>query len=155
MKLTQRQLNTISGLIKEESIDRSNLSKKMYNNRNKSRINEIYLFEGEISPTDASKHLVDMVDELTLDYAQASIRAIDKMIYSKLSAVMMKTGIQKTPAQWMEELEDLDSVYTLRQDLATDIQSVITNYAEKIANAAVDSSESNDSEEIEVNASIR
>ena len=85
MKLTQRQLGKISGIISEEATMRNNLHESMYENRKQSRINEVFLSEPEL-PFDAVPDYLRM--RIEDDYSQTNplfseiVTKFNKVVYS-------------------------------------------------------------------------
>lgn len=134
MKLTQRQLDKIAGLISEEAEVRKNLHEGMYENRKKSVLTESLMFEGysDVAP----ENFVSDIDDDMQNYSRDLISGINTKLYKGLASFMKLSGIATmTPNSWMDELEAFD-VYEHEMQLANDIKTAIDTYALSLAKAA-------------------
>lgn len=137
MKLTQRQLDKISGLINEEAEVRKNLHESMYENRKKSLMTESLMFENETGLEDAPEKFVNDISDDVANYSRDFIPQINGVLYKSLASYMKLSGVvNMTPSAWQDELEMYD-IYESEMELATDISSAILAYAKRMMEAAV------------------
>lgn len=148
MKLTQRQLGKISGIISEEATMRNNLHESMYENRKQSRINEVFLSEPEL-PFDAVPDYLRM--RIEDDYSQTNplfseiVTKFNKVVYSALSDLMKQAGKDdKNAIEWESELSELGSD-DAEKELYTDLLVAMTSYAQNVGQIAIDSLEAEES----------
>lgn len=137
MKLTQRQLNKISGLINEEAEVIKGLHEGMYESRQKSLMSEALMFE-DVSGLEGApeKFVNDITDDIT-NYSRDFIPKINAVLYRSLASYMKLSGVvNMTPAAWENELEMYD-IYESEMELATDISNAILAYAKRMMEAAV------------------
>lgn len=135
MKLTQRQLDKIAGLINEEAELRKTLHQGMYENREKSLMTESLMFEGyeDVSP----ESFVSEIEDYSTNYSRDLISGINAKLYKSLASFMKLSGVAiMTPNSWMDELEAFD-IYEHEMQLADDIKTAIDNYAKSLAKAAI------------------
>ena len=137
MKLTQRQLDKIAGLINEEAELRKNLHESMYENKKKSLMTESLMFEDASGLEDAPEKFVnDITDDVT-NYSRDFIPQVNSALYKSLASYMKLSGVvDMTPRAWQDELEMYD-IYESEMELATDISSAILAYAKRMMEAAV------------------
>jgi len=137
MKLTQRQLDKITGLINEEAQVRKNLHESMYENRKQSLMTESLMFEDSSGLEDApEKFAADIADDVA-NYSRDFIPQINGVLYKSLASYMKLSGIvDMTPSAWQDELEMYD-IYESEMELATDISNAIQAYAKRMMEAAV------------------
>jgi len=137
MKLTQRQLDKIAGLINEEAEVRKNLHESMYNDRKQSLMTESLMFEDASGLEDApEKFANDISDDIT-NYSRDFIPQINGVLYKSLASYMKLSGVvNMTPSAWQDELEMYD-IYESEMELATDISNAIQAYAKRMMEAAV------------------
>lgn len=137
MKLTQRQLDKIAGLINEEAEVRKNLHESMYDSRRQSLMTESLMFENETGLEDAPEKFVnDITDDVT-NYSREFIPQINGVLFKSLASYMKLSGVvNMTPRAWEDELEMYD-IYESQMELAIDISNAILAYAKKIMEAAV------------------
>ena len=137
MKLTQRQLDKIAGLINEEAELRKNLHESMYENKKKSLMTESLMFEDASGLEDAPEKFVnDITDDVT-NYSRDFIPQVNSALYKSLASYMKLSGVvDMTPRAWQGELEMYD-IYESEMELATDISSAILAYAKRMMEAAV------------------
>jgi len=137
MKLTQRQLDKISGLINEEAEVRKNLHESMYENRKRSLMTESLMFENETGLEDAPEKFVNDISDDVANYSRDFIPQINGVLYKSLASYMKLSGVvNMTPSAWQDELEMYD-IYESEMELATDITSAILAYAKRMMEAAV------------------
>ena len=137
MKLTQRQLDKIAGLINEEAELRKNLHESMYENKKKSLMTESRMFEDASGLEEAPEKFVnDITDDVT-NYSRDFIPQVNSALYKSLASYMKLSGVvDMTPRAWQDELEMYD-IYESEMELATDISSAILAYAKRMMEAAV------------------
>jgi hypothetical protein len=138
MKLTQRQLDKIAGLIDEEAKVRKELHEGMYNSRKNSVISEALMFEasGELEnlPSEFVKDIEGEFSELSQDVLSSKVRV---MVYRILSGYMKHYGYNMSPSQWIQELDGFDEIYEAEMEFVSDVASAITEYGRKVAEVAV------------------
>lgn len=137
MKLTQRQLDKIAGLINEEAELRKNLHESMYESKKQSLMTESLMFEDASGLEDAPEKFVnDITDDVT-NYSRDFIPQINSALYKSLASYMKLSGVvDMTPKTWQDELEMYD-IYESEMELATDISSAILAYAKRMMETAV------------------
>lgn len=136
MKLTQRQLDKISGLINDEAEVRKNLHESMYESRKKSLMSEALMFE-ETGLEDAPEKFVNDIEDDVLNYSRDFIPQINGVLYKSLASYMKLSGVvNMTPSAWQDELEMYD-IYESEMELATDISNAIQTYAKRMMEVAV------------------
>jgi len=136
MKLTQRQLDKINGLISEEAEVRKNLHESMYENRKKSLMSEALMFEESGLEGAPEKFVKDIEDDVT-NYSRDFIPQINRVLYRSLASYMRLSGVvNMTPSAWEDELE-MHDIYEAQMELATDISNAIQAYAKRMMEAAV------------------
>ena len=139
MKITKRHLDKIAGILKEEANIRKDLHNKMYENRNKSVINESLLFENDLHLDAIPGRIVNELDDETHDLSKEFLTTVNNVIYQQLADLMTKAGADKrSPAVWMDDLEEFES-YTLEIELVATIAEAIQNYAKQVGELAVHS----------------
>jgi hypothetical protein len=137
MKLTQRQLDKIAGLINEEAEVRKNLHESMYENRKKSFMTESLMFENETGLEDAPEKFVNDISDDVSNYSRDFIPQVNGVLYKSLDSYMKLSGVvDMTPRAWQDELEMYD-IYESEMELATDISNAILAYAKRMMKAAV------------------
>ncbi len=137
MKLTQRQLDKINGLISEEAEVRKNLHESMYESRKKSLMSEALMFENETGLEDAPEKFANDIEDDVTNYSRDFIPQINSVLYKSLASYMKLSGVvNMTPHAWQDELEMYD-IYESEMELATDISSAILAYAKRMMEAAV------------------
>lgn len=137
MKLTQRQLDKINGLISEEAEVRKNLHESMYETRKKSLMSEALMFENETGLEDAPEKFANDIEDDVLNYSRDFIPQINSVLYKSLASYMKLSGVvNMTPSAWQDELEMYD-IYESEMELATDISNAIQAYAKRMMEAAV------------------
>jgi hypothetical protein len=138
MKLTQRQLDKIAGLIDEEAKVRNELHESMYSNRKNSVLNESLMFEDRGSLKELPQSFVSDIDDDVNAYVQEQMLSkIRSKIFKSLSEYMRLSGYNMTPGQWHDELEGFDVHYESEMELMTDIREAILKYAKDVIEAAV------------------
>lgn len=136
MKLTQRQLDKISGIINEEAEVRKELHESMYNSRKQSLMSEALMFEGTGLENAVEKFSED-IEQDVIDYSRELLMGIDRVLYRSLADYMKLSGVATmTPMGWQDELEMYD-IYESQMELANDIAAAIQTYAKRMMEAAV------------------
>jgi hypothetical protein len=136
MKLTQRQLDKISGLISEEAKVRKELHEGMYESRKQSLMSESLMFEGTGLEGAVEKFSQD-IEQDVIDYSQDLIVGINRVLYKSLADYMKLSGVvNMTPMTWEDELE-MHDIYESQMELANDISAAIQTYAKRMMEAAV------------------
>jgi hypothetical protein len=148
MKLTQRQLEKITGLINEEAEVRKNLHESMYENRKKSVAQESFLFENA-DPSDMPGQLVAALDDEMTNYSQQVLTPINKKVYAELSNMYYDLTGKTVKADILRDnLEEFNS-YELEMELVTDIKMAIDRYVLALGKLAVEESGVNSPEGME------
>jgi uncharacterized protein YehS (DUF1456 family) len=148
MKLTQRQLDKIAGLINEEANVRKELHESMYSNRKKSVVNEMLMSEAEMSAEAVPDYLRMAIEDEFLSspnsITSALLKAVNSLIYQNLSDLMKKTGKESwSPMEWEKEISldgnntDLEMNFCNDLSDSEEFKSILQNYAMSIANAAL------------------
>lgn len=136
MKLTQRQLDKIAGLINEEAEVRKNLHESMYESRKKSLLEQYLMFEGEGNLENLPKGFVDSISDDIANYSREVFSTVHSMIYESLATYMKSREFSELDAgEWMDEIEPFIE-YEEQQNVAIDISERILAYAELIATNA-------------------
>jgi hypothetical protein len=136
MKLTQRQLDKINGLIIEEAKVRKELHEGMYESRKQSLMSESLMFEGTGLEGAVEKFSQD-IEQDVIDYSQDLIVGINRVLYKSLADYMKLSGVvNMTPMTWEDELE-MHDIYESQMELANDISAAIQTYAKRMMEAAV------------------
>lgn len=139
MKLTQRQLDKISGIISEAAEVRKNLREDMYENRKKSVVHESFLFE-DADPSKLPAQLVETLDDVMMSYSQDILAPLNRKVYAALSNMYYSmTGKRIIPAVLNDNLQELNA-YKLEVDLVHDIKLAIDRYVLAIGKLAVEES---------------
>lgn len=131
MKLTQRQLNNISELLKEDVAERRDLHEKMYERRRTSLMLE-----------DVSLDLADAVSrdpelEGIVSDAVGSFRTdLDKVLLKKLASLIAAAGGEKVSGPVLgDDLEDFDAdgLMELQMELHSEIVDAVSKYMGQMA----------------------
>lgn len=137
MKLTQRQLDKINGLISEEAEVRKNLHESMYESRKKSLMSEALMFEDASGLEGAPEKFASDIEDDVTNYSRDFIPQINTVLYKSLASYMKLSGVvNMTPSAWQDELEMYD-IYESEMELAADIANAIQAYAKRMMEAAV------------------
>ena len=138
MKLTQRQLDKIAGLINEEANVRKELHEGMYNSRKNSVISEALMFEehGSLSSM-PQKFVQDVENEFNAAAQDMLSMKIRTLVYKALSGHMRHHGYTMSANQWMDELDGFDVNYEAEMEFVNDLTNSMLEYAKKVAEAAV------------------
>jgi hypothetical protein len=153
MKLTQRQLDKIAGLINEEAEVRKNLHESMYESRKQSVVQENFLFE-DANPDDMPEQLVSALDDEITNFSQEILNStprvsLNKIVYKELSNMYFDmTGKSVDVNILMDNLQEFNA-YELEMELMTDIKLAIDRYVLALGKLAVEESGVNSPEGME------
>ena len=150
MKLTQRQLDKIAGLISEEAQVRRNLHESMYESRKKSVIEERFLFEG-LDLEKMPEQLVAAVKDEIMGYFQNILNSVPKksindILYEELSNMYYDmSGRSIEPEVLKDNLDSYnsDEMYSLEVTFLNDIlngevEAATNEYVLGVGKLAVD-----------------
>jgi len=153
MKLTQRQLDKISGLISEEAKVRKELHEGMYESRKQSLMSESLMFEGTVDINEDPEGFVQkFVEDIENDVAEYSrefvgnpaknIVPINRILYKSIADYMTLSGVvgennrAMSASDWEDELE-MSDIYEFQMDLQDMVFKAIQVYAKQIMETAV------------------
>ena len=138
MKLTQRQLDKIAGIISEEAEVRKNLHEGMYNSRKNSVISEALMFEEHGSLKSMPEEFVQDIESDFNASAQDLLSSKFRgLVYKTLAGYMRHYGHNMTPSQWEDELDGFDLHYEAEMEFVTDLTNSMLAFAKKVAETAV------------------
>jgi len=153
MKLTQRQLDKINGLIIEEAKVRKELHEGMYESRKQSVVQENFLFDNA-NPDDMPEQLVSALDDEITNFSQEILNStprvsLNKIVYKELLNMYFDmTGKSVDVNILMDNLQEFNA-YELEKELMTDIKLAIDRYVLALGKLAVEESGVNSPEGME------
>jgi hypothetical protein len=137
MKLTNRQLKSVTDLLVKEENEKKHIQMNAFKNKKNSFINESFLFEDVTALENIPEQMFQNIDNFSTNYSQTHLDKVRTPVYKLLANLLQKvTGESMDMNVLKEELEAFD-VYEYEMQLATDIKAAIDNYADAIAKAAI------------------
>lgn len=137
MKLTNRQLKSVTDLLVKEEDEKKRIQMNAFKNKKNSFINESFLFEDATTLANIPEQLLQNIDNFSTDYSQSHLDKVRKEVYRTLASLLQKATGQSMSGDILDEELEAYDVYEYEMQLVTDIKAAIDNYADAIAKAAI------------------
>lgn len=135
MKITRKQLTSITNILEDETSVQRKLHNEMYSNRRKSILNEAEIYDSMHSD-DLSGVVSSALEQDVVEAGQNLRVEFDKKLFKELARLVAQAGGEKVSGPTLQDdLEDFDAdgLMELQMELSTDISAALEKYMSQIA----------------------